>query len=131
MKNILKEFKEFINRGNVVDMAVGVVVGSAFAKIVAALVDYIIMPIVGCVIGGYNFSSLAINFRGASIQYGAFIEAIVDFVIVAACIFFFVKFINKLQNLKKKPKEETAEVAPKSDEVLLLEEIRDLLKKQK
>lgn len=132
MKKFLGEFKEFISRGNVIDMAVGVIVGSAFGKIVASLVDNILMPIIGMIIGGHDFSRLAITFKGASIKYGLFIQNVIDFVIIAFCIFLFIKFINKLQNIKKKPtKEENEEAPKKSDEVILLEEIRDLLKKQK
>ncbi len=125
-KGVIKEFKEFISRGNVMDMAVGVIVGAAFGKIVTALVDCILMPIVGLALGGLNFSSLRWNIAGDTIiYYGAFIQAVVDFLIVAVCIFFVVKAMNKFKK-KEEPKEE----APaKSDEVKLLEEIRDLLKK--
>lgn len=133
MKEFLKEFKEFISRGNVLDMAVGVIIGSAFGKIVSSLVDNIFMPIVGMIIGGHDFSKLSINFKGASIEYGLFLQNVVDFLIVAFCIFVFIKAMNKLQNLKKKEeaKEEAKTEKVKSDEVVLLEEIRDLLKKQK
>ena len=127
MKKFLNEFKEFISRGNVIDMAVGVVVGSAFSKIVTSLVNDIFMPLIGLIIGGLNFTSLSITVRDANIAYGSFIQNIIDFLIVAACIFAVIKIINKF----KKTKEE-APVAPvKSDETLLLEEIRDLLKKKK
>ena len=111
MKDILKEFKDFISKGNVLDMAVGVIIGSAFGKIVSSLVDNIIMPLIGIIIGGHNFSSLTIRVKDATIYYGAFIQSIVDFLIVAACIFFVIKTVNKLQNLKKKEekKEEAKE----------------------
>lgn len=125
---MLKEFKQFISRGNVVDLAVGVVVGGAFGKIVTSLVNDIMMPLIGIVIGGIDFSSLTITFKDATIAYGAFIQNIIDFLIIAACIFLFVKFINKLTSHKKEEKPKEA-VKVKSEEVLLLEEIRDLLKK--
>ncbi len=132
---MIKEFKEFISRGNVVDMAVGVIMGSAFGKIVTSLVNDIIMPLVGVLIGGIDFTSLSFKIQNAEVKYGSFIQNIVDFLIVAICIFIFVKIINKLNTidvLHKKKKEETKkEEVKKSDEVVLLEEIRDLLKKQK
>ena len=130
MKKILKEFKEFISRGSVVDLAVAVIVGGAFSKIVTSLVNDILMPIIGIIIGGHNFSSLSITFRDATIAYGAFIQNVIDFLIVAACIFMFVKVINSLEKLghKAAKKEELKPAPKKSDEVVLLEEIRDLLK---
>ena len=131
MKEFFKEFKDFISRGNVMDMAIGVVIGGAFASIVSSLVDHIIMPLVGMIIGGHDFSELTIRFNSATIRYGLFIQNVVDFLIVAFCIFLVVKAINKIQSLKKK-KEEIKEEAPsKPQDIVLLEEIRDLLKKQK
>ena len=132
---MIKEFKEFISRGNVVDMAVGVIMGSAFGKIVTSLVNDIIMPLVGVLIGGIDFTSLSFKIQDAEVKYGSFIQNIVDFLIVAICIFIFVKIINKLNTIdvlhKKKKEEPKKEEVKKSDEVLLLEEIRDLLKKTK
>ena len=132
---MIKEFKEFISRGNVVDMAVGVIMGSAFGKIVTSLVNDIIMPLVGVLIGGIDFTSLSFKIQDASVKYGSFIQNVLDFLIVAICIFIFVKIINKLNTidvLHKKKKEETKkEEVKKSNEEVLLEEIRDLLKKQK
>lgn len=132
---MIKEFKEFISRGNVVDMAVGVIMGSAFGKIVTSLVNDIIMPLVGVLIGGIDFTSLSFKIQDAEVKYGSFIQNIVDFLIVAICIFIFVKIINKLNTIdvlhKKKKEEPKKEEVKKSDEVVLLEEIRDLLKKQK
>lgn len=132
---MIKEFKEFISRGNVIDMAVGVIMGSAFGKIVTSLVNDIIMPLVGVLIGGIDFTSLSFKIQKAEVKYGNFIQNIVDFLIVAICIFIFVKIINKLNTidvLHKKKKEETKkEEVKKSNEEVLLEEIRDLLKKQK
>ena len=121
------EFKEFIMRGNVIDLAVGVIVGGAFGSIVTSLVDDILMPIIGVIIGGLDFSNLSIDFADAKIMYGSFIQQIVDFLIIAFCIFMFIKAIGKFTK-KEEEKEEVEEEAKKSEEVLLLEEIRDLLK---
>lgn len=130
MKKMMKEFKEFISKGNVIDLAVGVVIGGAFGKIVTSLVDNIIMPLVGLICGGINFASLHVKVKDAVIYYGIFIQNVVDFLIVAFCIFMVIKFINKLN--RKNKKEEAKEEAPaKSEEVLLLEQIRDELKKRK
>ena len=129
-KSIVKEageFKKFISRGNVVDMAVGVIVGAAFGKIVTSLVNDILMPLIGTVLGGLNFSSLSIKIGDASIAYGAFLQSVIDFLIISFCIFCIVRLFEKLKREEKK--EEVK--AKKSDEVLLLEEIRDLLKKKK
>lgn len=123
---MIKEFKQFISKGNVVDLAVGVVIGSAFGKIVSSLVDNIIMPLVGILIGGIDFSNLTWKIKDATIEYGIFLQNIVDFLIVAFCIFMVIKAFNKLT--KKKEKKE--EAPKKSDEVVLLEEIRDLMKKE-
>ena len=130
MKNFVKEFKEFIAKGNVLDMAIGVVIGSAFGKIVSSLVDNIIMPIVGVIIGGHDFSNLTIKIGNATIGYGIFIQNVVDFLIIAFCIFTVIKMINKLSH-RKKEEEKVEEEAVLSDEVLLLQEIRDLLKDNK
>lgn len=127
MKKIILEFKEFISRGNVIDMALGVVIGSAFGKIVSSLVDNIIMPLVGLIIGGIDFSSLAIKIKDTSIQYGLFIQNVIDFLIISLCIFTIIKIMNKF---KRKTEEKQIEVK-KADDILLLEEIRDLLKKKK
>jgi len=126
---MIKEFKEFISRGNVVDLAVGVIVGGAFGKIVTSLVNDVIMPLIGIIIGGIDFTNLSLTVGSATITYGVFIQNVIDFLIIAFCIFIFVKIINKLTK-KKNKKEEKKEVVIKSEEVLLLEEIRDLLKKQ-
>ena len=126
---MLQEFKKFISRGNVIDLAVGVVVGGAFSKIVSSLVDNIIMPIVGIIIGGIDFTDLSLKIFGIDIKFGLFLQNVVDFFIIAFCIFIVIKLINKF-TLKKEVKEEE-KVVVKSDEVLLLEEIRDLLKKDK
>lgn len=121
--NYILEFKSFISRGNVVDMAVGVIVGTAFSKIITSLVNDILMPLIGIILGGLKFNSLTFTVLGVKVAYGSFIQTIVDFLIISFCIFMVIKLF---ENFKKK--EETV-VAVKSDEVLLLEEIRDLLKK--
>ncbi len=126
---MIKEFKEFISRGNVVDLAVGVIIGGAFGTIVSSLVDDILMPFIGVILGGINFSSLSLPFGSARIMYGAFLQNVVDFLIVAFCVFLFVKVTNKLFHHKATEKVEAEPV--KSEEVLLLEEIRDLLKENK
>ena len=129
LKKGASDFKTFISRGNVVDMAVGVIVGGAFGKIVTSLVNDILMPIVGVFLGGLNFTELSIKVGDASVAYGNFIQTIIDFLIIALCIFIMVKVFEKF-----KKKEEVApkkEEPKKSDEVLLLEEIRDLLKAKK
>lgn len=130
MKKIINEFKEFIARGSVIDLAVGMIVGSAFTKIVTSLVNDVLMPAIGVILGGIDFTNLTLKFRDSTIYYGNFIQNIIDFLIVAVCIFMLVKVINALSD-KYKKKEEIKEEAPKkSDEVILLEEIRDLLKKK-
>lgn len=128
---MLKEFREFINRGNVVDLSVGVIVGGAFGKIVSSLVDNVLMPIIGIVIGGIDFSNLSITYKDANIAYGLFLQNVIDFLIIAFCIFLLVKFLNKITRKKSTEEKSTEPVAPKpSEEVLLLTEIRDLLKKE-
>ena len=126
VKKLGTDFKAFISRGNVVDMAVGVIVGGAFSKIVTSLVNDVLTPIVGVFLGGLNFSELSFGWKDAQIAYGLFIQTIVDFLIIAACIFAMVKVFEKF---KKKEEPKKVEALKKSDEVLLLEEIRDLLKK--
>lgn len=144
MAKLLSEFKEFAMRGNVVDMAVGVIIGAAFGKIVSSLVDDIIMPLIGVATGGMNFTDYkwviqsAVNdATGAVIKpevtlnWGSWIQTVVDFLIVALCIFFMVKFINQL--IRRRKAEEAAPAAPPAPtkEEQLLTEIRDLLKDQK
>lgn len=129
IKNFIAEFKKFISKGNVVDLAVGVIIGGAFSKIVSSLVNDILMPLIGTLLGGLNFTSLSLKIGNAVISYGNFIQNVVDFLIVAFCIFIFVKIINKLHKEPEQPKEQAEKTKVKSDEVKLLEEIRDLLKK--
>ena len=129
---MIKEFKEFISRGNVVDLAVGVIIGGAFGKIVSSLVDNILMPIIGAIIGGIDFSNLSAKIGDANIAYGLFIQNVIDFLIVAFCIFLFVKAVNKLNDLGKKvKKDEKPEMQViEEDELSVLKEIRAELKKQ-
>ncbi|MCQ2167111.1 MAG: large-conductance mechanosensitive channel protein MscL [Bacteroidales bacterium] len=141
------DFKAFAMKGNVIDMAVGVVVGGAFGKIVTSLVNDIIMPFVGWLIGGINFTDFKAPLKGSIIGatgdaepvyicYGNFIQQIIDFAIVAFCIFLVIRLMTKASAALSKKKEEEAAAAPeapapKPDDVVLLEEIRDLLKNQK
>ena len=137
------EFKEFAMKGNVIDMAVGVVIGGAFGKIVTSLVSDVIMPLVGALCGGLNFTDWKCVVRQAVVEggevvkpevavtWGNFLQVIFDFIIIALCIFFVIKAINKAKALTEKKEEAPAEPeapAPKPDDVVLLEEIRDLLK---
>ena len=124
---MIKEFKKFISRGNVVDLAVGVVIGSAFSKIVSSLVDNIIMPLVGIIIGGIDFTKLSLTIFDVKIQFGIFLQNVVDFLIIAFCIFMVVKLFNKITH--KEEKKEPTPVKPNQE--VLLEEIRDLLKDKK
>lgn len=123
---MLKEFKEFISKGNVLDLAVGVVMGSAFSAIVTSLVNDIIMPLVGLLIGGIDFTGMHATVKDANIMYGNFIQNIVNFLIIALSIFVFIKFINRLTRKNEKQKEEEKKEDP---QIKLLEEIRDELKK--
>ena len=120
-----KEFKAFISKGNIFDMAVGVIIGGAFGKIVTSLVNDIIMPLVGIIIGGHDFTGLTLKVKDVTITYGMFIQNVVDFLIIAICIFLVVKVMAKF---KKKEEEKPA---PTPEEILLLREIRDSLKKSK
>lgn len=148
MKNLFKEFKEFINKGNVVDMAVGVVIATAFGNITKSLVADIIMPLVGMLTGGVSVSDLKIVLTEAvldeagnvlvaenAVRYGLFLQFIIDFLIIALAVFVFVKVLNSAKNLRKKqeeavaPEEPAPEPEPTKEEVLLAE-IRDLLKEK-
>ncbi len=128
MSSFLKEFKDFAMRGNVMDMAVGVIIGGAFGKIVSSLVDDIFMPIIGVLTGGIDFSNLSIKVEDANVKYGMFLQNVIDFLIIAFCIFLMIKAINKLS--AKKEAEPEAPAEPSTTEKLLAE-IRDELKKQK
>ncbi len=130
---MLKEFKEFAIKGNVMDMAIGVIIGGAFGKIVSSLVKDVIMPPIGVLTGGVDFSKLAITLKPATadseavvIAYGAFINTIIDFLIIAFVIFLLVKQLNRFKKQEEEKGEEPKEPA---EEILLLREIRDSLKK--
>ena len=121
---MLQEFKSFAMKGNVVDLAVGVIIGVAFGKIIASLVEDVIMPLLGTLIGGVNFSTLAFTVGSATLKYGKFLQSCLDFLIIAWAIFVAVKLISRLRR-----EEPAAPAAPPRQEVLL-EEIRDLLKQR-
>jgi large conductance mechanosensitive channel len=130
---MMKEFKEFAVKGNMIDMAVGIVIGSAFGKIIASLVTDVIMPPIGLLLGGVDFSNLAIVLKEATeaaeavtLNYGVFISTLVDFIIIAFAIFMVIKGIN---SAKKKEEEKPVEPPKPSEEVMLLKDIRDALKK--
>ncbi len=128
---MLKEFKEFAMRGNVVDMAVGIIIGAAFGKIVSSLVSDVIMPPIGMIMGNVSFSDLAVALgegeSAATINYGVFIDTVINFLIVAIAVFMLIKAIN---SMKKKEEEKPEEPPKPSNEEALLTEIRDLLAKQ-
>ncbi len=123
--SMAREFREFAIKGNVVDLAVGVIIGAAFGKIVSSLVADVIMPVIGTLMGGVDFSGLALNVGSATLKYGKFLQTCVDFLIGAWAIFLMVKLINRLKREEAKPA--PAPAAPPREQVLL-EEIRDLLK---
>ena len=102
MKKILNEFKKFISKGNALDLAVGVVVGGAFSKIVSSLVNDVIMPLIGVIIGGIDFTNLSLKVGEATVNYGMFIQNIIDFLIISFCIFLVVKTLNTLNDMTKK-----------------------------
>ena len=130
MKEFFKDFKDFIAKGDVMSMAVGIIVGSAFTAIVNALVENIITPILGVILGGLNFSELAITVGNAHIQYGAFIQAVINFLIVAFVLFCAMRGLNRLKNMAlKEKKEEEAKSEELSKEAQLLTEINETLKK--
>lgn len=126
--SFIKEFKEFAVKGNVMDMAVGVIIGGAFGKIVTSVVNDLLMPLVGVLTGGVDFTGLAIQVGEAKVMYGNLIQNVLDFFIVAFCIFLMVKGINRF---KSKPEAEAEAPAEPSAEEKLLTEIRDLLKDRK
>ncbi len=144
MKKFLNDFKAFALRGNVVDMAIGIIIGAAFGKIVSSLVNDILMPPLGWMIGGVDFKELSITLPTAAIDavtgmdaqpvviaYGNFLQVIFDFIIVAFCIFLLIKGITKLQHKQDETPAAPAAPAPTPEDIELLREIRDLLKKEK
>ncbi|MCL2108977.1 MAG: large-conductance mechanosensitive channel protein MscL [Oscillospiraceae bacterium] len=135
---MVREFKEFISRGSVVDLAVGIIIGSAFTAIVNSVVNNLITPLLGVLIGGIDFSSLQITLPSffpesepPVFSYGVFIQAVINFFIIAVCVFLIIKFMNTLKKKleHEKKSDDSTPDPPKSPEVILLEEIRDLLKK--
>lgn len=127
MKNFIEEFKAFAVRGNVIDLAVAVVIGTAFGKIVSSLVENIITPVVGILVGGINFTKLTFVFGDAEIKYGTFLQNVFDFIIIALAIFIAVKVLKKIQHKEELKKEEKPKEIP--EDIALLREIRDSLKK--
>ena len=129
---ILDEFKEFISRGNVIDMAVGVVVGGAFTKIVNSLVENILTPIINMLTGKADVTDLSVSIGSATLNYGIFLQSIINFLIIAASVFLMVKAVNTLRDMtfKKKEDEEAAEEVQDPTQEELLAEIRDLLKEK-
>jgi len=129
MKNFIQEFKAFAMRGNVVDLAVAVVIGSAFGKIVSSLVENIVMPLMGVLLGGVDFSGLSLKIGESALTYGLFLQSIFDFIVIALAIFLAIKALAKFQKNKDDEikVEKTKEV---SEEVLLLREIRDSLQRR-
>ena len=128
MKKFFSEFKEFAMRGNVMDLAIGVLLGGAFSAIVNSLVADIFMPLIGMLTGGVSFAELSVGIGEAQIAYGNFIQAVVQFVLIAFCIFLVVKGINRLKRRKERPAEEIEKQLSKEEE--LLTEIRDLLRER-
>ena len=124
MKKFFAEFKEFISRGNVVDLAVGMIIGSAFTAIVKSLVENIVTPLIGVLLGGLDFSGLNFTIGNAVIEIGLFVNAVITFLLTALVLFCVVKAMNRF---KRKKEEESA---PTPEDILLLQEIRDLLKEQ-
>ncbi|MCZ7553440.1 MAG: large conductance mechanosensitive channel protein MscL [Anaerolineales bacterium] len=125
---MIKEFRDFILRGNVMDLAVAVVIGGAFGAIVNSLVNDILMPIIGILLGGIDFTSLSIQVGSATVMYGNFIQAVINFLLIGLALFFVVKAVNRLRSLTEKEAAAAEPAAPPED-VQLLREIRDLLKK--
>nr|WP_263323195.1 large conductance mechanosensitive channel protein MscL [Neobacillus sp. Marseille-Q6967] len=125
---MLTEFKKFAMKGNVIDLAVGVIIGGAFGKIVSSLVNDVIMPLIGLLLGGISFTKLAFTFGDATVKYGQFIQTVVDFLIIAFSVFLFIKFLSRF---KKKEEEEVKVVVEVDKKEELLAEIRDLLRAEK
>lgn len=135
-KGLVKEFKEFITRGNVIDLAVGIIVGSAFTAIVTSLVNDVIMPFIGIILGGINFEELKFVITAAegdaaevAIYFGRFIQRAVDFILIALVVFILIKAINSFKRKEEPAEEEEPAVEEPAEDIVLLTEIRDLLKK--
>jgi len=123
--SIVREFREFAVKGNVMDLAVGVIIGAAFGKIVSSLVEDMVMPVIGVLMGGLDFSTLAVKIGSATLKYGKFLQTCLDFLIIAWAIFLLIKLVNRLKREEAQP----APAAEKPRQEVLLEEIRDLLKR--
>mgnify|MGYP001131721777 CR=1 FL=1 len=129
MKKLIEEFKQFIARGNVMDMAVGVIIGGAFSAITTSLINDIIMPILGIFTGSISFAALSVTVNGAVIAYGNFIQAVLNFLVMAFVVFCLIKTINRFHRKKEQPETPPAPPEPSAEEKLLAE-IRDLLKEK-
>ena len=123
--SMVREFREFAVKGNVMDLAVGVIIGAAFGKIVSSLVEDVVMPVIGALMGGLNFSDLAVKVGSATLKYGKFLQTCLDFLIIAWAIFLIIKLVNRVKREEAQP----APAAEKPRQEALLEEIRDLLKR--
>lgn len=132
MKKIISEFKEFALKGNMLDLAIGLMIGTAFTTVVKSIVDDLFMPVIGIILGGKDFSALSAKIGDAEIKYGLFIQNLINFLIIAICLFLIVKAINSLKRRIEKTKD-TPEEAPaeKPADIVLLEEIRDSIKELK
>ena len=124
--SIVREFREFAVKGNVMDLAVGVIIGAAFGKIVGSLVEDVVMPVIGALMGGLDFSTLAVKIGSATLKYGKFLQTCLDFLIIAWAIFLIIKLVNRI---KREEAPAPAPAAEKPRQEALLEEIRDLLKR--
>lgn len=130
MKEFILDFKQFAMRGNVIDLAVAVVIGTAFGRITSSLVDNIIMPFLGILMGGIDFSDYAFTFRDSTITYGVFIQAVIEFILIAFAVFLLVKVLRKVkETLTVVEEKQVAEAQPPTEEVLLLREIRDSMRR--
>lgn len=131
MKKFFKEFGEFINRGNVVDLAIAVIMGSAFGKIISSFVEDIITPLIGGLVGGINIADLSVQIGESTIRYGSFLQNIIDFLIIAFVIFVVIRILNRMQNRVQNmlhKNEEKVPEEPVPEDIQLLREMRDLLK---
>jgi large conductance mechanosensitive channel len=141
VKQLWEDFKDFVMRGNVLDLAVAVIIGAAFKTVIDSLVNDVITPIIGAIVGKPNFSDLVVNLRGChaqngvsvckgTVRYGSFLTSVTNFLIIAAAIFVMIKAFERLQAIRKRDAEEAADNPLASDEVALLTEIRDLLRER-
>ena len=129
---MLKEFRDFLMRGNVMDLAVAVIIGGAFSAIVNSLVKDIVMPLIGIIIGGIDFSTLVVQVGSASVTYGNFIQAIINFVLIGLVVFCMIKALKSVEvKFSRKAEEVKEEPKPPAEDIVLLTEIRDLLKQQR